>query len=367
MAIHDFPWFSTLRRWQDEGMPTDLSPAEYFGYEMVRIQPDTSPRFPQEVVEETEEYVIHTTAFGGLRRDHKDYSTTPEIVDYPCKTREDWERIKERLTPSRDRVEWEGELLDDASYDTSVRRSSLPKGTWNVRLSRYARTGLEGCRKAREDGNFVCFWGAVGYDKMQSYVATESLLIAVATQPDWVRDMYETDAELHMKMYEIMREGGFEFDGAMLSCDMGYRNGPVFSPAHFEQQLHPVFKRLFGYFRDQGLPVILHTDGDIKELIPFFIEEGVSCLNPVEAKAGMDLVDLKQQYGNRLALFGGIDVRAMAHPDPSVIEAEIRRKIPAAMRGGGYIYDSDADGVPDNVSLKQYQRVVDLIKKYGTY
>ncbi|MDP6438482.1 MAG: hypothetical protein QGH74_02510, partial [Candidatus Brocadiia bacterium] len=210
MAIHDFPWFSTLRRWQDEGMPTDLSPAEYFGYEMVRIQPDTSPRFPQEVVEETEEYVIHTTAFGGLRRDHKDYSTTPEIVDYPCKTREDWERIKERLTPSRDRVEWEGELLDDASYDTSVRRSSLPKGTWNVRLSRYARTGLEGCRKAREDGNFVCFWGAVGYDKMQSYVATESLLIAVATQPDWVRDMYETDAELHMKMYEIMREGGFE-------------------------------------------------------------------------------------------------------------------------------------------------------------
>ena len=73
------------------------------------------------------------------------------------------------------------------------------------------------------------------------------------------------------------------------------------------------------------MPVILHADGNVKQLIPFFIEEGLTCLNPIETKAGMDLVELKQEYGDRLALFGGIDVRAIADPDPSVIEDEVRR------------------------------------------
>ena len=81
----------------------------------------------------------------------------------------------------------------------------------------------------------------------------------------------------------------------------------------------------------------------------------------------MDLLDLKQQYRNKRALLGGIDVRAMADRDPSVIEAEIKRKIRVAMKGGGYVYDSDGDDVPDNVSFGQYQRVIGLVRKYGTY
>ena len=117
----------------------------------------------------------------------------------------------------------------------------------------YEREGLKGCQRAREDGKFICYWGTVGFDKIQKYTGLERLLIAIATEPDWVRDMYETDARLHIQMYEIMRQGGFEFDGVMLSCDIGYVNGPFISPRHYEQQLHPVFKELFGHFRSQGV------------------------------------------------------------------------------------------------------------------
>jgi len=56
----------------------------------------------------------------------------------------------------------------------------------------------------------------------------------------------------------------------------------------------------------------------------------------------------------------------MAHPDPTVIEREIATKIPAAKEGGGYIFHSD-HSVPDNVSFAQYQRVMELVKKYGRY
>jgi len=83
-------------------------------------------------------------------------------------------------------------------------------------------------------------------------------------------------------------------------------------------------------------------------------------------KAGMDLVALKKQYGDRFSFMGGIDVRAMADPDPAVIEAEIAAKIPVAKEGGGYIYHSD-HSVPSNVSFAQYQRVMALVREYGTY
>jgi uroporphyrinogen decarboxylase len=360
VPIHDSPWVSTIERWHKEGLPTNISPAEYFDYEIVRFGADTSPRFPIEVVEETEEYIINTTPFGGLRRDRKDYASTPEIIDYPCKNRQDWERIKERLTPSRDRVDWEGKWLVGTAEDERGEQSVLETGRveW--------RRGLPGCKRAREQDKFTCYSASMGYDKIQSYVASEQLLIAIATEPEWVRDMYETDANLAIQMYEIMREGGFEFDGAFLGCDLGYRNGLLFSPRHFEEQLRPSFQRLFDYFKGQGMPVILHSCGCVRELIPYFIEDGLTCLQPLEVKAGMDLIELKKNFGDKLAFMGGIDVRAMANPDPSVIKEEIKTKISFAKKGGGYIYHSD-HSVPNNVSFKQYCRVMELVQEYGGY
>jgi len=360
IPIHDAPWAATIKRWREEGLPVDVSPAEHFGYEIVRFMPDTTPRFPIRLVEENKEYEVHTTSFGGLRRDHKDYSTTPQIIDYPCKNRKDWERIKERLVPDRDRVDWEGKWIKNTAVDDRGEESVLEvdRMEW--------RRGLKGCRKAREDGLFVTYNASVGYDKMQSYVASEQLLMAIVTDPDWVRDMYETDATLAIEMYKIMKDGGFRFDGAWPSCDLGYRNGLLFSPQHFNEQLRPTFRRLFDFFHGEGLPVILHSCGNVKELIPYFIEDGLDCLQPLEVKAGMDLLELKREFGDKLAFMGGIDVRAMADPDPSVVEKEIHTKIPDAKKGGGYIYHSD-HSVPNDVSLEQYRRVIELVEKYGAY
>jgi uroporphyrinogen decarboxylase len=74
--------------------------------------------------------------------------------------------------------------------------------------------------------------------------------------------------------------------------------------------------------------------------------------------------ELKQQYGDRLAFMGNIDTRKMAHPDPAVIEEEIRTKLESAKVGGGYIYHSD-HSVPPTVSFEQYCRVLELVRQYG--
>ena len=139
-----------------------------------------------------------------------------------------------------------------------------------------------------------------------------------------------------------------------------------FSPKRFEEQLHPVFKELCRFFHARDIPIILHSCGQVKEIIPYFIEEGIDCLQPLEAKAGMDVIELKEKYGNKIAFMGGIDVRLMALDDPKPLEKEIKRKIGGAKENGGYIYHSD-HSVPKNVSFQNYQTLIKYVKKYGNY
>ena len=163
-----------------------------------------------------------------------------------------------------------------------------------------------------------------------------------------------------------MMKRGFKFDGALLFDNLGYRNATLFSPEMYHQILQPCHKRITRFFHDHGLPVILHSCGCVKGIVPDLIESGFDCLQPLEVKAGMDLVALKKEFGKRLSFMGGIDVRKMSHLDPRVIEDEIRTKFAVAKVGGGYIYHSD-HSVPDDVSFKAYSRVMELVRKYGAY
>ncbi|HIE53304.1 MAG TPA: hypothetical protein EYP85_16250 [Armatimonadetes bacterium] len=334
VPIHDSPWGHTVNRWHQEGLPQDQSPADYFGYEISGQGPDLTFQLPHEVLEETETYVIYKDANGATRRSFKDHESTPELIDFTIKDRRTWEEYKPLLTWNERRVDWEKALAAN-------------RAEW-------------------EKGKFVCYTAAFGYDKTQGYVGSERLLLAMLDDPKWVKDMFDTAVDLLIAGAEEMMARGFEFDGAFVYDDMGYRNATLFSPAAYRELEFPSQKRMCDFFQSKGMPIILHSCGRVKQFLPMLIEAGFTCLQPLEVKAGMDLVELKRQYGDELAFMGGIDVRAMAHHDPAVIEREISTKIPIAKRGGGYIYHSD-HSVPSNVSFQQYCRVIELVHKYGTY
>lgn len=334
VPVHDSPWRATLTRWHREGLPEEIPVHEYFRYELSGCGADLSPRFPIRVLERNETFIVETTSTGGVRKNFRDYSTTPEVIDWPIRSREDWGRIQKRLEPDYTRVDWVS-----------------------------SRTGFE---RAREEGRFITFNAAMGYDMFQSYLKTEDLLMALVTEEDWVREMFRTHADLLVAVAKMMIEKGFDFDGAFLFNDMGYRNGPLFSPETYRRTLLETDQMVCGFFHSHRMPVILHSCGDVRKLIPGLIEAGFDCLQPLEVKAGMDLRELKPLYGDRMAFMGGIDVRAMASDDPGLIEEEIRSKFEVAKRGGGYIYHSD-HSIPKDVSLEQYQRVMELVEKHGRY
>ena len=96
-----------------------------------------------------------------------------------------------------------------------------------------------------------------------------------------------------------------------------------------------------------------------------FIEMGLDSYNPLEAKAGLDVVELRRQYGHRMGFCGNINALSWATVPMAELKAEALRKLNAA-KGGGYIFQSD-HSVPSNVSAERYEYVINLVREHGTY
>lgn len=334
IPMRDSPWSSTVARWRREGLPKDVGVGTFFGFDHVAgISCDNSPRYPTRVVEETDEYVINTTAWGATLKNWKHAASVPEFIDFRIKDRETWAEAKARMTPTRDRINWK----------------HLEQN--------YSRW--------REQGAWIQAGAWFGYDVFASWhVGTERILMAMVADPEWCVDMFNHALSVNLALLDMVWDAGYKFDCLSYPDDLGYRNGLFFDLDTYRAVLKPAHKRSCDWAHQRGVKVMLHSCGNIMELIPDLIDAGFDGLNPLETKAGMDLVGLKEKYGSELVLEGGIDVRKMTQSDE--IEEEIRTKITAAKAGGGYIYHSD-HSVPDSVSFADYCRVIALVKHYGKY
>ena len=108
--------------------------------------------------------------------------------------------------------------------------------------------------------------------------------------------MMATHAQLVCDLCDSLKARGIQFDGAWLSDDLGYRSAPLISPAMYRELVKPHHRRVCEYLAQDGMPVILHSDGDVRPLIVDFIEAGFTALHPLEAKAGLDVADLRSRY-----------------------------------------------------------------------
>lgn len=345
IAILDSPWDETIERWQNEGLPHGVHPDEYFNFDFKRfyidvpleytdrVIADMSFRLPVETVEDADEYTIIRDGNGTMIRNWKHRTTTPEMMDFTIRDRKSWDKCRERL------------FIDDGRISTS---------------------GFARNQKTAREGYFNWLIVPVGYDYVQRFMGSEDLLIALALDPAWCREMFDAVAEFVIQLYERLVRAGYGFDGIMICDDQGYRNGLLFSNACYEQTLMDSHIRICNYFHARNMPVTLHSCGNVMERIEYFIKVGFDCLHPLEVKAGMNPIAIKQQYGDRITLMGGIDARNMALSDPAVIEEEIRTKYNVLLNGGGYIYHSD-HSIPDNVSFLQFRNVIQIVKKYSQY
>jgi hypothetical protein len=180
VPIQDEPWAATVRRWEGKGLPLGKIPADHFGYDFIGISADLSPRFPERVLEENGEFVVETTAEGGVRRNPWDRSTMLEVIECLIKRPENWPATRERLRPDMKRMNW--------------------ASTWST------------YQTARGQGRSVTFHAACGYDLLQSYVRSKQLLGFMAIESGFVKAMVDFTSDLALASLQMMWREGFRFD-----------------------------------------------------------------------------------------------------------------------------------------------------------
>ena len=123
---------------------------------------------------------------------------------------------------------------------------------------------------------------------------------------------------------------------------------------------------ILGEPRDFALDACRDGRGDINSLLDLFIAAGIDMIQPMEAKANMDVRKLAPTHGQRLAFFGNIDMAAAGTNDRDAIEHEVRTKLAAGMAAKAYAYHSD-HSVPPTVSWHTYRFILELLDRHGRY
>ena len=333
VPILDSPWSETIDRWVQEGMPTRDYVAHFGLDKVAHISVDNSPRYEKKTIEQTEDYRIYTTSWGATLKSWTKHGSTPEFLDFTITDAEKWLEAKARMQ------------VDDARIPWDYLKENYPR--W------------------RAEGYWISAGLWFGFDVTHSWaVGTERLLMAMIEEPEWVEDMYDTFLELDLQLLDRVWDAGYRFDEVTWPNDMGYKHNQFFSMNTFRALDKPRLQRAIAWAHNKGAVARLHSCGDINPFVPELIGIGLDGLNPLEVKAGMDPVHLNRTYGDKLTFHGGIN--AVLWDKPEQIKAEIARVVPVMMENGGYIFASD-HSIPENVSLKDFEGILETVREVGTY
>lgn len=334
IPITDSPWAGTIARWQKEGMPIGLDWRDFFGVdktEMIGI--DISPRYEEKIIEKTKDYTISTSSWGVTMKNFNVPDSTPQFLDFKITGPTEWEEAKSRMTVDMNRIDWKSLENNFAKW--------------------------------RKDGRWIeaGFW--FGFDVSHSWMAgTENFLIALMEEPEWVKDVFDTYLNQCMNHFDMIWNAGYRFDGIFWPDDMGYKDTPFFSNETYRNLLKPFHKRAVKWAHNKDIKAHLHSCGNIMPLLDDIIDTGIDALNPLEIKAGMDIIDIKRRYGEKIVLHGGIN--AVLWDQKEKIIDEINKVVPILKENGGYIFSSD-HSIPNSVSLETMQDIIATVKRVGKY
>lgn len=210
----------------------------------------------------------------------------------------------------------------------------------------------------------ICSVGGL-WEFVRDLMGFEVFSLALADDPELVSRMFDRVGELVYSVFLNIMD--HECVDAIWFCDdIAYTGGLTISPDVLRRHVFPNYKRMAGICRDRGLPVIYHSDGDLRQMMDDLIDVGINALHPIEPKA-MDISELKRELSGVLCLIGNIDLGyTLTRGTPEDVEREVRQKIEQIAPGGGYCLGS-SNSIPDYVPLENYRAMIESALKYGRY
>jgi len=334
-----FYYDSTRQRWESEGLPPDTDLDDYFGMDFnpfrwrvpVNVY-SLRPDFGTTVLERTDEYETVRRPGGEVTRSLRNVPppAMPQWVQYPLRSRQDWQDYRQRLLGHVPEHYQQGL----AEFAAQERTRDYPLGMW-----------LGGT-----------------YGHMRNWWGVEGISALFYDDPSLIEEMVECLTVLSLQALETVLSSGIELDWVMFWEDMAYKTATLLSPAMYRRFCMPFYQTVMDAVRAAGVPVaMIDSDGNISELIPLWLDVGVSVMHPMEVAAGMDVAAIRRQYGRRVGFFGGIDKRVLA-TTPEQIRHAVEPILRHCFADGGFIPACD-HGIPPDVSLANYRYYRDLVRE----
>lgn len=274
----------------------------------------------EEILEETGDYVIARDRYGRRVKLCKAIATLPLPLDHPVATMDDWLAVKHHYAFSEERfgADWE-----------AVAREHLAAG-------RVLSVNIPG-----------------GFDEPRQLLGEEALCVAYYEQPELIHDILDTIGDTAVRVLDRV-SAAVPVDHLAVHEDMAGKSGSLAGPAQIREFIAPYYRRVWDMLRDRGARLFSQdSDGNMNGVIPAFLDAGINVMYPLEPAAGMDIVQLRAQYGARLAFRGGLDKHVIRRSKAEIV-AELEYKIPPMVRAGGCVLSLD-HRIPNGTPLEHYR------------
>ena len=163
----------------------------------------------------------------------------------------------------------------------------------------------------------------------------ESFLMDMVERPAFADELLERICELNLALIE--QACRHPIDCVRFGDDWGAQRGLIMGPHLWRRFIKPRFARMVAAAAAHGKATFLHSDGDVREIIPDLVDMGLTILNPVQPDV-MDVYEIKREFGRDLAFCGGVSVQQLLpHGSPQQVRAEVRRLLAELGAGGGFI------------------------------
>ena len=229
-------------------------------------------------------------------------------------------------------------------------------------------------QRLRDAGDYAVVatpWLLFPFERAHAMQGMDKFLINMMMAPDFAQALLHKITDLcKTLMGNFLAECGDLIDIIKIGDDLGTQNSLMISPKMYRQFLKPLHAEFISFIKARTqAKVFFHTDGDVFDLIPDFIEMGIDILNPIQTSAGRmsNLAELKRRFGQNMVFCGAVDThRVLPYGTPDDVRQELRRVMNVLGPGGGYMVAS-VHTIMNDVPAENILAMADAVEEFGKY
>jgi uroporphyrinogen decarboxylase len=204
------------------------------------------------------------------------------------------------------------------------------------------------------------------FSDIRDLVGYENALIALLADQESYSELVDRVIEYNRTLAQIARDK-FRINILATTDDIADARGLICGPDLYFSFLGPKFREAVRGFKEMGYYCIKHCDGNVMEVLEYWIDCGVDCIDPIDPNGGMDIEKIKKDYGERICLKGNINCEStLVTGSEEDVRREVRECIEKAGYGGGFILSS-SNTIHSGVGSENYLVMIDALRRFGKY